>query len=151
MLCFQNIRKEFHHSLSMYEHRHTFVRAKPSRLKHISNNKSNRLFHLLKKTESLGQDSIKTIFFVLQRENYAPDTWTRIEDQAIRFCREAEKSFCAHCVRTLHVPDEFNKSIVTQTIRGYWATYRNCCSLLHTCLQHKISSCRGVDFRRTYD
>ena len=51
-------------------------------------------FESLQNYISPGETSRKTKYFVLQREDCAPDMWTCIEDVK-RFCREFEKSFCA--------------------------------------------------------
>ena len=50
------------------------------------------------------------------------------------------------CIQTKHVPNEINRAIVILTIRGNFATHRNCSQQIHTCLNYNIGSCRDVEF-----
>ena len=51
------------------------------------------------------------------------------------------------CIWTIHVPNENKSVIVIPTIKGEWATHRNCSQIIHTCLQRNICSCRDGEFR----
>ena len=46
------------------------------------------------------------------------------------------------CIRTIRVPKEINSAFVIPTIRGEFATHRNCSQIFQTCLQRNMGSCR---------
>ena len=67
----------------------------PCWTKHCSDKILN-CFLLLLKNKNLDQTSRKTNLFALQRKYCSPDKWMCIEDLDSCFCREIDKSFCAH-------------------------------------------------------
>ena len=51
------------------------------------------------------------------------------------------------CFWTIHVPNGINSAIVTPTVTVVCATDRNCCQLLHLCLQPSIGSWSDGEMR----
>ena len=52
------------------------------------------------------------------------------------------------CIRTIHVPNKFNKAIVMPTKKVECATHRNWSQKFHTCFH--CSPCNNGDFRAYY-
>ena len=52
-----------------------------------------------------------------------------------------------HCIRTIHVPNRFKNANVKPGTKGEGTTHRDWSQKFHTCLQRKIGSFRGGEFR----
>ena len=146
ILCIENIRNSFHHFLSMFGHRLSFVAS-------ITFNNNSHLqkyleliFASIQKRICLDQTSRKTNSFIFNKKNCAIDTLTRLDDIDSRFCLELRlknsfqhaKYTRSHYFRTEHVPNMLNEAIVIPTTCGACATHRKCSPLI----QDNIGSCR---------
>ena len=141
------IPKNFHHYLSMYGQRHTFVLNMKMGNRYLQQHLE-RIILSRQKYKFFGQTSRFCLFY--QSESCASDTKSCIEDIDSRFCRENDKSFRAckvypntRCIGTKHVPNELKIAIVLSTIKGECTTHRICSQLFQTSLQRDYVFCRG--------
>ena len=93
-------------------------------------------------------DQFSADFPISKSKNAAGENGVWISDLStdLKVFLCTQKKTQTHCVQTMYVPNNFNKSFVIPTLRGECSTHRNCSRSFQTRVKRKIGSCRFVKF-----